>query len=432
MSEAVLSESDKSAAVERVRPTRRQLAAVVAGNALEFYDFGTYAFFAVHIGQTFFPSESASASLLASLATFGVGFVTRPLGALVLGRLGDRLGRRPAMVLCFALMGVSSAGVALTPSYAAIGVIAPALVIFWRLLQGFALGGEMGPSTSFLLEVAPPRWRGLWVSFQYMGQAAAALFAGLVGVILANVLGEEGMRDVGWRVALLFGVLVVPIGLALRRDLPETLPAAVSGEAKSDRLPWRLAVLGIVIVAAGTTVSYVLKYLTSYAIVTLHMPTKVALMGPVIGGSLGLFTYPFAAALSDRIGRKPVMLVPWLFLVVAILPVFSLLSSYPTPAMLYSSIVVLGGLGSFGAVAILIAITEMMPPRVRSGGLALTYALAISIFGGTAQFNVAWLTSVTQSPLAPAWYMMAGVSIGLLAVLAMPETAPARLPRPSA
>src|SRR6476619_3018834 len=164
----------------------RQVLAVIAGNALEFYDFVTYAFFAAQIGRTFFPSDTPGASLLASLATFGAGFLTRPLGAWVIGRMGDRRGRKPAMLLSFTLIGIATIGLPLTPSYASIGVLAPILVIGFRLLQGFALGGEVGPSTAFMMEAAPPLRRGLYISLQSMSADGAVLVAGLIGFVLAN------------------------------------------------------------------------------------------------------------------------------------------------------------------------------------------------------------------------------------------------------
>src|SRR6185369_7837444 len=199
----------------------RQVLAVVAGNAIEFYDFVTYAFFAAQIGRTFFPSESPGASLLASLATFGAGFLTRPLGALVIGRYADRAGRKPAMLWSFWLMGIAVIGMPLVPAYSTIGVAAPLLVIAFRLLQGFALGGEVGPNTAFLMEAAPPRRRGFYVSMQATSADFAVLIAGLVGVALASFLDSAQLDAWGWRVALIPGAVIVPFGLYLRRSLLE-------------------------------------------------------------------------------------------------------------------------------------------------------------------------------------------------------------------
>src|SRR5579871_2366901 len=193
----------------------RQALAIAVGNGLEFYDFVTYAFFATQIGHTFFPSSSSDLSLLSSLATFGVGFLTRPLGALVIGRFGDRAGRKPAMLLSLSLIGVAVTGLALTPSYASIGTLAPVLVIGFRLLQGFALGGEVGPSTAFLLESAPPSRRGLYVSLQATSADSATLVAGVVGAILASTLDTAQLDAWGWRVAQLLGVCIIPFAFVL-------------------------------------------------------------------------------------------------------------------------------------------------------------------------------------------------------------------------
>src|SRR5579859_6121341 len=174
-------------------PPLKQVLAVVAGNGLEYYDFVTYAFFASQIGRAFFPSDTPGTSLLASLATFGAGFLTRPLGALVIGRLGDRLGRKPAMLLSFSLIGVGVIGLPLVPSYASIGVLAPLLAIGFRLLQGFALGGEVGPSTAFLMEAAPPMRRGLYVTLHATSADFAVCIAGLIGLGLASVLDASAL-----------------------------------------------------------------------------------------------------------------------------------------------------------------------------------------------------------------------------------------------
>src|SRR5262249_41655028 len=189
----------------------KHVAAVVVGNALEFYDFLTYAFFAVYIGRAFFPANDPTTSLLASLGTFAAGFVTRPIGGIVIGRMGDRYGRKPA--LSFSLMGIAITGLALTPPYGMIGVAAPAFVLLFRMVQGFALGGEVGPTTAFLLEAAPPERRGFYTAFQAWTQELAILVSGLVGLALSSVLNDKQLQDFGWRLAFILGATIVPFGL---------------------------------------------------------------------------------------------------------------------------------------------------------------------------------------------------------------------------
>ena len=407
---------------------KRQVLAVVVGNGLEFYDFVTYAFFAVQIGRTFFPSTSAAASLLASLATFGVGFLTRPLGALVIGRFGDRVGRKPAMLLSLVLIGVGVVGLPLIPSYASIGIVAPLLAIAFRLLQGFALGGEVGPSTAFLMEAAPRMRRGFYVSLQATSADAAVCIAGLVGVGLAGALDGPALEAWGWRVALLLGAVIIPVAFVIRRTLDETLLPAAAGPPSPEpaRSYTRVIVLGLVLLGTATTTNYLLQYMTTYASFTLGMPARVALGATAVIGFSGVVCDPLGGWLSDRFGRKPIMIVPWLFLAVAVFPSFWLLERLRTGAALYGACAVLGSISTLSSATIIVAITESLPQRQRSTGIALTYALAISVFGGSTQFLVAWLIQMTGNPLAPAWYMFCGVIIGLVTLSQLPETAPVK------
>jgi len=406
---------------------KRQVLAVVIGNGLEFYDFVTYAFFAAQIGRTFFPSDTPGTSLLASLATFGVGFLTRPLGALVIGRLGDRVGRKPAMLLSFWLIGIGVVGLPLIPSYASIGVAAPLLAIAFRLLQGFALGGEVGPSTAFLMEAAPPLRRGLYVSLQATSADLAVCIAGIVGVALASVLDASALDAWGWRVALLLGATIIPVGLVLRRTLDETLRApAQEQEQPAPGGYARLVVLGLILLGTATTTNYLLEYMTTYASVTLGMSAKLAFGATAVIGLSGVICDPLGGWLSDRFGRKPIMIVPWLFLAVAVFPSFWLLERLRTGPALYSACAVLGGISTLSSATIIVAITESLPHRARSAGIALIYAIAISVFGGSTQFFVAWLIRATGNPLAPAWYMLCGVLIGLAMLFQLPETAPVK------
>jgi MFS family permease len=407
------------------RITAAQVAGVTLGNALEFYDFLIFTFFAVEIGHAFFPATNPQSSLLAALATFGAGFLTRPLGGFVLGIVGDRVGRRPAMLVSFALIGIASLGVALTPSYTAIGVAAPALVIFWRLLQGFALGGEVGPSTAFLAEAAPPHRRGFYVSMQMFGQNIAVLVAGLVGWALAQMLDDVTLATWGWRIALALGVSVLPIGLVLRRTLPESLPSDAGTITPPPFQNYqRTVIIAFLALLSGTIMTYVTNFLTTFAKTTLDLSSGIAFwatIGVGVGGTIGA---PLGGWLADRHGRRPAMILPMLLVCLITLPAFWLITVAPGKASLF-----LVGCGlrltiGIALSAVLVHITEDFPPRVRSATLSIVYAVAISIFGGSTQFVVAWLTGVTGSPLAPAWYMAGAAAIGVMAVYFARETAP--------
>ena len=411
--------------------TPRHVTAAVVGNALEFYDFTTYAFFAVQIGRTFFPAQDAFESLMASLATFGAGYFSRPIGAMVIGAFADRVGRRPAMLFSFALMGAAILGLALTPSYARIGWAAPVLAVGFRLLQGFALGGEVGPTTAFLIEAAPPERRGFYGVWQSASQAVASLAGGAVGLILSLALSPSGMQNWGWRIAFLIGALVLPFGLIIRRDLPETLHRP---EARLEAHPdtpgllghGRIILVGLALVSSLTIATSVFSYMTTYALATLHMKSTAAFGATVVGGVVGIVFTLLGGALSDRIGRKPLMMAPRILLLLAIYPAFFLMVRNHDAVTLLSANAVLGALSSMSSGVALISLTESLRKEVRGVVLATVYALAVAAFGGTTQLVVTWLIHKTGNPLAPAWYMMAATAVGLAAIAAMKETAPRR------
>jgi MHS family citrate/tricarballylate:H+ symporter-like MFS transporter len=414
----------------------RAILAVTIGNMLEFYDFITYSFFAIQIGHTFFPSRSQFASLMLSLATFGAGFVTRPLGGLVIGAYSDRAGRRPAMMLSFGMMGSAIIALALTPSYAAVGIVAPILVIVARMVQGFSLGGEVGPTTAYLLEAAAVDKRGLSISWQPASQQIAATAGALVGEGLSQVMTGAALDSYGWRIAFLLGAITLPFGLWIRSGLPETLHIREAGTAMAQaagegldviRAHARIIILGLLILASGTIITYVTEYMTTYAENTLHVARNLAFGTTVVSNGLGIIAALYGGWLSDRAGRWPIMVWPQLAALLLTYPVFLWIVNTR------SALALLGGLGILSLVATIpysafyVAFAESLPKSVRGRTLATLYAIAIAIFGGTAQLIVTWLIHVTGNALAPAWYMLFASAVGLIAMIMMRETAPVKL-----
>ncbi|MBV8924463.1 MAG: MFS transporter [Bradyrhizobium sp.] len=405
---------------------------------LEFYDFITYSFFAIQIGHTFFPAQNEYGSLMLSLATFGAGFVTRPIGGIVLGMFSDRVGRRPAMLLSFALMGSAILILALTPSYATIGLAAPIIVIVARMVQGFALGGEVGPTTAYLIEIASPERRALVVSWQPTSQGIAATAGALVGVILSRTLAPEALDAYGWRMAFLFGAACLPFGLWMRRRLPETIPRrddAALVESSSHlalaRRHIRVIGLAVMILASGTIATYVTQYMTTYAQNTLHVPSPLAFAVSLVGNGLSIAGALLGGWLADRFGRKPVLIWPQLLTLLATYPTFLWIVHAPAAMSLLLGFGVLSLIGSVPFTAFYATFTEALPQSIRGGVFATVYAVAIASFGGTAQLVVTWLLHVSGNPLAPAWYLLLAAAVGLVAMSLMPETAPVKVGRES-
>jgi MFS transporter, MHS family, citrate/tricarballylate:H+ symporter len=395
-----------------------RMVAIGLGNALEFYDFMISSFFAVQVGHAFFPMEFGGRGLLYTLATFGVGFLMRPLGGVVLGRYGDRRGRKPAMMWSFGLMGLSILGMALTPSYARIGVAAPVLLLCFRLLQGFAVGGEVGPITAYAAEAAPHGHRARYVSVLQTGQGLAVLSAGLIGFALARLLPPESLDAYGWRVALLLGVLVVPIGLLIRSRLPETLERAVAqaaGEPKGQS-PWRVFFVGLMAVGAGTIAGYGLTYLATYAQDTLKLGARLAFVTTIAQGLGYLSSAYLGGSLGDRLGHRRVLMSSFALLLVLMLPAFVLINRWPTAATLFLVTAVLSIIHITAIVCMSAFLVESLSPTVRSGTFAMTYATGVALLGGTTQVVLKLLIDTTGSAFAPPWYIMAALAAGMLAL----------------
>jgi len=416
------------AATDTIGVKRAAFAATI-GNMLEFYDFITYSFFAIQIGHTFFPAQSEYGSLMLSLATFGAGFITRPIGGIVLGIYSDRIGRRPAMLLSFALMGSAIIVISITPSYNAIGLAAPIIVIIARMLQGFALGGEVGPTTAYLLEIAPPERRALVISLQPTSQEIAATAGALVGFILTQTMTPAELESYGWRIAFLIGALALPFGLWMRRTLPETIPQRAgrseeSGHLKLARRHSRVILLALMILASGTISTYVTQYMTTYAQNTLHIAPSVAFATSLVSNGLQIIGALFGGWLADRYGRKPIMIAPQIIVLLFTYPTFLWIVGAPGGWSLLFGFGALSLIGSLPFTAFYATFTEALPQSIRGGVFATVYAVAIASFGGTAQLVVTWLLHVSGNPLAPAWYLLLAAAVGLLAMGLMPETAP--------
>jgi MFS family permease len=423
---------------------RWHVAAVTIGNALEFYDFTVYGYFSLQIGQAFFPSHSAYGSLMLSLATFGAGFLLRPFGALVIGNYADKAGRRPAMMICLIMIGFSTIAMAAIPAYASIGLAAPILVLLARMVQGFSLGGEIGSSTAYLLEAAPPNRRGLVVSWQGASQTIASLLGGMAGLLVTATLPPAWSDAYGWRIAFLLGAASLPFGLWLRRHLPETLhrqeAGAVSVGAQSPIGPsrielakahWRILVMAAVVLASGTIGTYISGYIVTYAQATLHMPARSGFIATTAASLIGIPVLLLGGQISDRLGRRFVNIWCRIAYIISIYPTFIwVVHTHSSFALIMGDVIrttlVCLYAGSFHA-----AFIESLPKSIRGSGFGIVYSLSIAIFGGTAQPVVTWLIHVTGNAMAPAWYLLGTGVVALIAIITMMnETAPRRLPVP--
>ena len=408
----------------------RQIVAAVIGNALEWYDFVVYGFLTVIISRLFFPADNEYASLLMTMVTFGVGFFMRPVGGVLIGMYADRHGRKAALQLIILLMTISIAMIAFAPTYAAIGVAAPLIILLARLLQGMATGGEFASATSFLVECAPAGRRGFFGSLQMVGQSLAALAGAAMGMLITQGLSPEQIDSWGWRLPFVFGLLIGPVGLYIRRYLNETEAFTSAKQQQIERVSLGrlcrehtravLACFGLVV--AGTIMYYVvLIYMPTYAKTQLKIPLGDAFMAQVAGLLCLTAAIPFFGALSDRIGRKPVLMFALLCYFVLPYPLLAWLQTEPTLTRLTLMQIVLctAVAISFGPVST--ALAEQFPVHMRSTGLALAYNFAVMLFGGFAQLIVTWLIRETGTPLAPAFYVMFGAVAGSVGVLFMTD-----------
>ncbi len=412
--------------IDHPAPPFKQVAAAVIGNALEWYDFIVYGFMAIVIARLFFPATSEYASMLLTTAAFGVGFFARPVGGILIGIYADRKGRKAALQLIISMMTIAIALIAFAPTHAAIGVAAPVLIVLARLLQGFATGGEFSSATSFLLEVAPPNKRGFYSSLQLFGQSLAVLAGAGMSALITRGLSPQEIESWGWRVPFLVGLLIGPVGLWIRRHMDETeafkkvQDIAIEKRSLSYMLSNHLRdvviVLGLSI--CGTVAFYIiLIYMPTFANKELGLPLPDAFMAQAIALTFLTILIPIFGALSDRFGRKWIMIASSGLLFLALYPMFSWLHANPSFSNLVITQLVLcfcigGFYGTYSAV-----VAEQFPAGVRSTGLAIGYNVAVMVFGGFAQFFVTWLVKETGTPIAFAFYVMFSAAVGLIAAL---------------
>ena len=413
-----------SLAIPAVRPRASLTKVIVAaslGNAIEWFDFLLYGYFAVTIAKVFFPTGNETVSLLLTLGTFSVSFLVRPIGAVVIGAYTDRRGRRAGLTLSIMLMVIGTTMTALTPGYAAIGLAAPILMLVARLLQGFSVGGEFGSAVTFLAEQTPSR-KGFVASWQWASTGITNFLASGFGLVLASLLSPEQLSGWGWRIPFLFGLLVGPAGLYIRRRLDET-PEYV--EIKPTRTPVRdmlrahplEALLAVGISAISNSSAYIILYIPTYAIKELHLPQATGFTATLIGAVILGVASPFAGHLSDKLGRTGLLkFTAWLFLLTTY-PIFFLMVAFPSlaTAVLAAGWLSLVKAGYSGVLPSQLA--ELFPTPVRGIGVALNFAVAVTIFGGFTPFAATSLIAMTGNRLSPSFWIMFTAALSLIALV---------------
>ncbi|WP_043417830.1 MFS transporter [Cupriavidus basilensis] len=398
---------------------------VVSGNFLEMYDFMVYGFYAAAIAKTFFPSGNEFASLMLSLATFGAGFLMRPLGAIILGAYIDHHGRRKGLIMTLVLMALGTLLIACVPGYASIGVAAPLLVLAGRLLQGFSAGVELGGVSVYLAEIAKPGKKGFYVAWQSASQQVAVIFAGLLGVVLHAKLSPEEMGEWGWRIPFLIGCLIVPFLFLIRRSLEETEEfktrkhrPSINEIYRSMLENWRIIVAGCMMVVMTTVSFYMITaYTPTFGKTVLKLDDVDNLIVTMCVGLSNFIWLPLMGALSDRVGRKPLLVIFTILTLLTAYPAVSWLVAEPSFGRLLMVELWLSFLyGSYNG-AMVVTLTEVMPPAVRTAGFSLAYSLATALFGGFTPAIATYLIHSTGNKAAPGLWLMFAAACGLIATL---------------
>ena len=400
---------------------------VTSGNFLEQFDFFLFGFYAADIGKTFFPASSEFASLMLTFAVFGAGFLMRPLGAIVLGAYIDTVGRRKGLIVTLALMASGTILIAAVPGYATIGLLAPALVLVGRLLQGFSAGAELGGVSVYLAEIATPGRKGFYVSWQSASQQVSIVVAAALGFAVREYLTPDQIDAWGWRIPFFVGCLTVPVIFFLRRTLQETEAFKARTHRPTARqvlrsmaANWGVVIAGMLMVAMTTTSFYLITvYTPTFGRSVLHLTSRDALIVTFCVGISNFVWLPIGGALSDRIGRKPILIATTVLTILSAYPMMAWLASAPSFVRMLEVELVLSALYGLYNGAMVVALTEVMPVQVRVVGFSLAYSLATALFGGLTPVISTWLIHETDDKAAPGYWLTIAASCGLVATLVL-------------
>ncbi|MBN3838770.1 MHS family MFS transporter [Burkholderia sp. Ac-20349] len=415
------------------RRSKKATRAAIIGNVLEWYDFGIYAFVAAILAAKFFPAEDPLASQMSVFLAYGIGFAARPLGGAIIGRIGDLNGRRSALFLTMYLMAGSTVAIGLLPTYTSVGVFAPVLLVCARLVQGFAAGGEWGGSTAFIVEWAPQGRRGYYGSFQQMSVVGGILLGSATAAVFSTALDTDQMTDWGWRIPFLLGGLLGPVGIFLRRTVDETpaFKATLRKDAPRPAIVNRLCLAGK---AFGFTVlwtvsTYVfLTFMPTWAAKNMGVSPTASLWANTASLVVLMVCVPLMGQLSDKIGRKPLLLSCCALFILLPWPAFSLLVQSQGSVLVLAVVqcgfaVVISAFSGPGPAAI----AEIFPTEDRSTLMSIGYAVSVAIFGGFAAVICLWLISTFHSPIAHSFYLIGAAVVSAVAILTIKETAFSKL-----
>lgn len=409
---------------------RKAIVAASIGNALEWYDFSVYAFFAVYIAQNFFHNNDAGTQLFEAFLAFGLGFVIRPLGALVIGAYGDRAGRKAALTLTIMTMAVGTAVIAFAPPYTAIGIGAPLLILCGRVLQGFSAGGEVGGAAAFLVEHAPAHQKGQYASWLQASMGISNILGALVATAVTLTLTHEQVGDWGWRIPFIIGLSIAPIGLWMRKTLDETpLFVAEQARQKREQQPTEMPLFKLfrsyhreILLGTGLSILWAVSvysliiYLPIYVQRVLHFASSEAFLAALIGNCFMVVCCVAAGAYSDRIGTNKILVLGASLLLVASYPLLRLLDAYHSLGMLILVQSLFCILVSLFVGVAPVALSKLFPTQIRASGMSVSYNLAVTIFGGFAPAILTWLTQNTGTLFAPAWYVMIACVLALFSL----------------